>query len=59
MANAASEIRQPAVAGTFYPADAGELRRMVEGYLKVKAGAGAAGGRTPPKALIAPPMKSG
>lgn len=43
-------IRQPAVAGLFYPADAQTLRRMVEGFLKeATASAGAA-----PKALIAP-----
>ena len=41
--------RPPAVAGTFYPADAGELRHMVEGFL-----AAAEGGSPPPKALVAP-----
>jgi hypothetical protein len=46
-----SAIRPPAVAGSFYPADAGRLRAMVEDYL-------AAGDRvratTTPKAVIAP-----
>jgi len=44
-------IRPPAVAGTFYPADAGRLRATVEEY--VGAAPGSAGGRAP-KALIAP-----
>jgi MEMO1 family protein len=44
-------IRPPAVAGRFYPADAGRLRAMVEGFLAAARGAGAAG---PPKAVIAP-----
>ena len=43
-------VRPPAVAGSFYPADAGRLRRAVEDHL--------AAGRAPaglaPKALIAP-----
>jgi MEMO1 family protein len=44
-------IRPPAVAGTFYPEDAGRLHAAVEGYL-----AAANGPRTarPPKAVIAP-----
>ena len=29
----AQKIRQPAVAGTFYPADKNNLRQMIEGYL--------------------------
>jgi AmmeMemoRadiSam system protein B len=44
-------IRRPAVAGRFYPADAGRLRTLVEGYLG--AADGPCTGR-PPKALIAP-----
>jgi AmmeMemoRadiSam system protein B len=45
-----SAIRAPAVAGTFYPADPGRLRAMVEGSL-VEAGVSA---RPGPKAIIAP-----
>lgn len=41
-------VRQPTVAGYFYPADAKELREAVRGYL-----AGARGG-DPPRAVIAP-----
>jgi hypothetical protein len=44
--------RKPFVAGSFYPADAGELRRAVEGYLA--AGGAAAEGAPVPKAIIAP-----
>jgi MEMO1 family protein len=46
-----SAVRPPAVAGSFYPADAGRLRAAVDGYLAAADGshAGAA-----PKALIAP-----
>ena len=36
-----SAVRPPAVAGSFYPADAGRLRAAVEGYLA------AADGRAP------------
>jgi AmmeMemoRadiSam system protein B len=43
-----SAVRPPAVAGSFYPADAGRLRAAVEGYL-----AGSRGAATP-KAVIAP-----
>lgn len=43
-------VRPPAVAGTFYPADAGALAAEVKRCLQ--AGIGAAG--VPPKALIAP-----
>jgi len=44
-----SNIRQPAVAGTFYPADPAELRSMVRSFLDQ------AQARAPrPKALIAP-----
>jgi MEMO1 family protein len=42
-------IRQPVVAGLFYPAEAETLRRMVQGFLDQAAVAGAT-----PKALIAP-----
>ncbi|HPR83446.1 MAG TPA: AmmeMemoRadiSam system protein B [Pontiellaceae bacterium] len=41
-------IREPAVAGMFYPADSGELRRMIEGFLA------AAEPGAHPKAIIAP-----
>lgn len=44
-----NNIRRPAVAGMFYPGEAGELHRMVQAYV---AAAGDAG--PPPKALIAP-----
>ena len=43
-------IRTPAVAGTFYPADPGRLRAIVEGFLA----ATGAPGRAAPKAIIAP-----
>ena len=46
-----SSIRPPAVAGTFYPAEPGRLRAMVEGFL---AAAGSSCGAGPPEALIAP-----
>jgi len=42
-------VREPAVAGLFYPAAPGELRRTVESYLAAAPFEG-----TPPKALIAP-----
>lgn len=45
----AGVVRQPAVAGMFYPADPGELGTMIEGLL---AKARSAGGT--PKAIIAP-----
>ncbi len=41
-------IREPAVAGMFYPADSGELRRTIEGFLA------AAKPGPHPKAIIAP-----
>jgi len=41
-------VREPAVAGMFYPADSGELRRMIEGFLA------AAKPGPHPKAIIAP-----
>ena len=46
-------VRRPAVAGSFYPEDSGELRSAVDAYL---AGAAAApgSGENAPKALIAP-----
>jgi len=44
-----SSIRQPAVAGRFYPADAEELKKMVKGYLEQESHAGGT-----PKALIVP-----
>jgi hypothetical protein len=44
-------VREPAVAGTFYPLDAGALDRAVRGYLE---GAASEGGGAPPKALIVP-----
>ncbi len=43
------KIRPPAVAGTFYPANPGDLQRAVNAYL-----AQAAGGSVAPKAIIAP-----
>jgi len=42
-------LRQPAVAGTFYPADPGRLRAMIAGFL-----ARVAAGGAPPRAIIAP-----
>ncbi len=42
-------VRQAAVAGTFYPADAGELAQMVDQFM-----AGAEGNGGMPKAIIAP-----
>jgi MEMO1 family protein len=46
-----SAVRPPAVAGSFYPADAGRLRAAVEGYL---ATANGSRGAATPKAVIAP-----
>ena len=46
-----SAVRPPAVAGSFYPADAGRLRAAVEGYLGAANGSHAA---PSPKAVIAP-----
>ncbi len=47
---ASPKIRQPAVAGQFYPADAVQLRAMLEGFIRaVKPAHGPA-----PKAIIAP-----
>jgi AmmeMemoRadiSam system protein B len=45
-----NHIRQPAVAGTFYPARGSELHGMLETLLATTPGDGA----TPPKALIVP-----
>lgn len=42
-------IRRPAVAGLFYPEDAGELHRMVQEFLRAARVSG-----DPPKAIIAP-----
>lgn len=50
-AASAEKVRQPAVAGAFYPADAGELRKTVDDLL---ARAGPAALRDPVFALIAP-----
>lgn len=44
-----ASVRPPAVAGSFYPAEPGELRSMVDGFLRE-----AADGRPAPKAVIAP-----
>ena len=44
-------VRPPAVAGSFYPADAGRLRAAIEGYLDAPVG-GDVGDL--PKAVIAP-----
>ena len=44
-------VRPPAVAGSFYPADAGRLRAAVEGYLDAAVGADLG---SSPKAVIAP-----
>jgi AmmeMemoRadiSam system protein B len=46
---AMSTTRPPAVAGLFYPDDAGQLREQVRGFLRGAAGSGPA-----PKAIIAP-----
>ncbi len=46
-----SAVRPAAVAGSFYPADAGRLRAAVEGYLAAANGSRAA---VTPKAVIAP-----
>lgn len=47
-------IREPAVAGMFYPADQNQLRQFVEDLLDQAAGAPAGAGETAPKALIVP-----
>jgi AmmeMemoRadiSam system protein B len=49
----ANTIRQPAVAGTFYPADPQQLREMVDTYLQ-DAVSRQSGDEAVPKALIAP-----
>ncbi len=46
-------VRAPAVAGQFYPADPGELRRMVAGFLAEETAASRPARRAP-KAIIAP-----
>ena len=48
-----STVRQPAVAGSFYPSDPGTLRSQVRGYLE-EAAIRAPGSKEWPKALIAP-----
>jgi AmmeMemoRadiSam system protein B len=45
-----NRVRAPAVAGSFYPADPGRLRAMVEGFL----GEAITPDQPPPKAIIAP-----
>ena len=44
-----TQLRQPAVAGMFYPADPQQLRDEIDAFLQQ-----APGGEPPPKALIAP-----
>jgi MEMO1 family protein len=44
-----ASVRPPAVAGSFYPAEPGKLRSMVDGFLRE-----APAGRPAPKAIIAP-----
>lgn len=46
-------IRQPAVAGQFYPADPVELRRTVQAFIDGAVGP-SSNQKTPPKAIIAP-----
>lgn len=46
-------IRQPAVAGTFYPADPAALRHQITGFL-AEAGNGPGPGQPLPKAIIGP-----
>jgi hypothetical protein len=48
---AAPKVREPAVAGLFYPKDAGELTRMIDGYLAAAKAQPSAGKL---KALICP-----
>ena len=49
-----STVREPAVAGTFYPSDPATLRATVERYLEDAAAAGGSGSAPPPKAVVAP-----
>jgi hypothetical protein len=49
--NSVSSVRQPAVAGSFYPADPADLEASVEAYLDAVAGRPS---DAPPKALIVP-----
>jgi AmmeMemoRadiSam system protein B len=49
-----SNKRPPAVAGSFYPADADELRRQLEGFLATAREGTAAGDVGVPRALIGP-----
>jgi len=48
------QVRPAAVAGLFYPGDARELKRAVEGYLAVAEGSGEHALPQAPRALIAP-----
>jgi AmmeMemoRadiSam system protein B len=48
-----TQVRSPAVAGMFYPADGLELRSMVDGFL-ADAAQRAGDGGPPPKAIIVP-----
>jgi AmmeMemoRadiSam system protein B len=48
-----AQVRAPAVAGSFYPRSALELREAVHGYI-AEASAGVAAEAHPPKAVIAP-----
>jgi AmmeMemoRadiSam system protein B/AmmeMemoRadiSam system protein A len=50
---AAELVRQPAVAGTFYPGVRGPLEEVVDGFLREAASAGRPSGRAP-KAIVAP-----
>lgn len=47
-------VRQPAVAGQFYPRNAADLERSVDGLLDQARRAGPAQAEAPPKALIVP-----
>jgi MEMO1 family protein len=46
-----AHIREPAVAGLFYPSDAGELQGMIDAFYEAVVTSGA---EAPPKAVIAP-----
>ncbi|MGD8547323.1 MAG: AmmeMemoRadiSam system protein B [Thiohalophilus sp.] len=48
-----AQIRQPAVAGMFYPADAAQLRPMLDEYLE-QASAKLSGDEPVPRAIVAP-----
>ncbi|HEX2275425.1 MAG TPA: AmmeMemoRadiSam system protein B [Acidimicrobiales bacterium] len=49
-----SRVREPAVAGTFYPSDPEILRATVERYLEDAAAAAGSASAPPPKAVVAP-----